>query len=63
MSSLQTARDGDLQRGLQRGVGHVGQVGADGGNGQHRLVLDGRRQVERGQDQQLVAVQRAQLAA
>ena len=50
----------DLQRGVQCRVGHVGQVRADGGEWQHRLVLDRRRQVEGGQDQQLVAVVIAQ---
>ena len=49
---------GDRQRGAQRGVGEVGQMGTNLRKGQHRLVLDDRCQVHRGQHQQPVAVQR-----
>ena len=48
---------GHPQRGRQRGVRDVGQLGADHGERQHRLVLDRRGHIERGQHQQVVAVQ------
>ena len=50
----------DGQRCRQCGIGHVGQVGADGPEGQHGLVFDRRRQIQRGQHQQPVAVVSAQ---
>ncbi len=50
-----SARDG--QRRGQRGVGQVGQVSTNGGERQHRFVLDRRRQIECGQHHQPVAVE------
>ncbi len=45
------------QRGCQGGVRDIGQLGGDRGEGQHRLVFDGRGHIERGQHQKVVAVQ------
>ena len=50
----------DLQRGGQRGVGQIGQMLTDFGERQHRLVLHDRRQVQSGEHQQPIAVQRPQ---
>ncbi|CAG7335471.1 hypothetical protein PICSAR61_04298 [Mycobacterium avium subsp. paratuberculosis] len=51
---------GHPQRGGQCRVGQVRQVGGHHGERQHRFVLDGGGQVERGQHQQPVPVQGAQ---
>ena len=51
---------GHGQRRLQRRIGQVRQVCHHLDEGQHRLVLDGRGHVERGQHQQPVPVQVAQ---
>ena len=48
--------DRDIECGRQGGVSEIGQMRADRGERQHRLVLHGRRQVESGQDHQLIAV-------
>ena len=49
--------DGDLQGSVQRRVSEIRQLRSDGGESQHRLVLDGRCQIEGGQDQQLVPIE------
>ena len=50
---------GDRQRSRQCGVCYVGQVSTDSSEGQHGLVLDRRRQIQRGQHHHPVAVKSA----